>query len=85
MENVAVASVPDPNIHAVMRHFGFDEEAVLMSCRKFEDKRLLFYGELNRVWDEKKDRPYSAHELVMDLLQCDSNAAWRYMYGQGLV
>ncbi len=77
-------NLPNPDMHPVMRHLGFNEEAVVMSCRKHEP-RLFFYEELNLARDEKKNRIYSAHELVMELLKCDSDEAWRYLGKNGLL
>ena len=77
--------LPDPDVRAVMLNLGFNEEAVLMSCHRFEGRRFLYYAELNRIWEEKRRRPYDAHSLVMDLLQCDSNAAWHHLAVNGFV
>ena len=76
--------VVGPDIKPILRHFGFRQEDPVY-CRTYKDKRFRFYKVFNRVVDEQTKRPYSPHELVMELLGCDIQAATRYMAKHDLV
>ena len=85
MNKIAKALVPSPDIHDVLLHLGFRDQAMLMSCRKYEDKQMLVYSEINGAYDQKNKRPYTPHKLVMDLLGLDADAASEYMRQHNLV
>ena len=71
--------VRDPDIEDILVHLGFIHEEPVMSCRKYKDKELRLYKVFNCVVDEKTKRSYSSHEIVMELLGCDADAAWAYL------
>ncbi len=76
---------PDIPIDNVLNHFDFREEGSIITSRKFARRRFDYSEVHNCVWDPKNKCTLDAHELVMELLQCDSDAAWRYMSVHNLI